>query len=364
MLCEHYGLDGNLETVSSLSRITKSAITWALSLRVVRAGLLYVERRGPALADGITYRALFSVFAGVLLGFSVAGLWLSGNPAALDALVSSVNAAIPGLLGPDGLIKVSSIEIPVGLSLAGLASLAGLIGAALGAIGSLRIALRTLASTLTDDTFWLWVILRNLALAVAIGVAFALSAVLAALGDELLGFITDNTAISATSAFSEWAATLSSIVLVFVLDAALIAAIFVTLSGVKAPARALWTGALLGAAGLVVLQQLSNLFIGGAKNNPLLATFASLIALLLWLNLSAQVMLYASAFIITWTEDAKDAGVERPRTFAQRRLRSAERTLVAAYAERKAALEAVREEVPKAEQPPRAEQAPTAAGPS
>jgi membrane protein len=34
------------------------------------------------LADSVTYRALFSVFAGVLLGFSIAALWLAGNPVA------------------------------------------------------------------------------------------------------------------------------------------------------------------------------------------------------------------------------------------------------------------------------------------
>ena len=32
------------------------------------------------LADSVTYRTLFSVFAGVLLGFSIAGLVLAGNP--------------------------------------------------------------------------------------------------------------------------------------------------------------------------------------------------------------------------------------------------------------------------------------------
>ena len=39
------------------------------------------------LADSITYRALFSVFAGVLLGFSFATLWLSDNPQAMQALI-------------------------------------------------------------------------------------------------------------------------------------------------------------------------------------------------------------------------------------------------------------------------------------
>ncbi len=55
-------------------------IAWALALKPVRAFLLYREHRGPMLADSITYRTLFSVFAGVLLGFSLAALWLADNP--------------------------------------------------------------------------------------------------------------------------------------------------------------------------------------------------------------------------------------------------------------------------------------------
>ena len=48
-----------------IARIT----AWALRLKPVRAFLLYSEKRGPMLADSVTYRTLFSVFAGVLLGF-------------------------------------------------------------------------------------------------------------------------------------------------------------------------------------------------------------------------------------------------------------------------------------------------------
>jgi hypothetical protein len=63
--------------------------------------------------------------------------------------------------------------------------------------------------------------------------------------------------------------------------------------------------------GLTVLQQLSGLFVGGATSNPLLVTFASLIALLLWLNLSAQVILIAVAYIFTLVREGEDRVRER-----------------------------------------------------
>ena len=72
---------------------------WALALRPVRAWFIYLEHHGPMLADSITYRTLFSLFAGVLLGFSFAALWLADNPVALEAIIDAVDAAIPGLIG-------------------------------------------------------------------------------------------------------------------------------------------------------------------------------------------------------------------------------------------------------------------------
>jgi membrane protein len=298
---------------------------WALSIRPVRVWLHYAERRGPMLSDSVTYRALFSVFAGVLLGFSFAAIWLRDNPQAWRALVDAVDAAIPGLVGKDGLVDVAAIEAPAGLTVAGIIALVGLVGAAIGAIGSLRVALRTLADKVHDDVFFVWVLLRNLLLAIAIGGGFVLSAGATFAGTAFVGSILDWLGIT-----QDWLASLAtqsvSILVVFVLDMAVVALAFVSLSGVRAHPRSLWTGALIGALGLTVLQQLSGLFVSGAGSNPLLATFASLIALLLWLNLSAQVILLAGTWIIVSERERVDRVRERfgSPTFVLRRVRQAE----------------------------------------
>jgi membrane protein len=285
-------------------------IAWALARKPVRAFLLYSEHRGAMLADSITYRALFSVFAAVLLGFSVAALWLAGNPVAWQALIDAVDRVIPGLVGEDGLIDPSSIEAPAGLSIAGVIALVGLVSAAIGAIGSLRTAIRTLADKVHDDVFFLWVMLRNLALAVGFGGALALSAGVTFLGTAGVGILAGWLGIPEDSALAVLGTQAVAVIAVFALDAVAIAAVF----------------RVLGAVGLTVLQQLSGLFVGGAKSNPLLATFATLIALLLWFNLSAQVILIASAYIVTGVAEEADRVHERfgATTFAQRRVRRAE----------------------------------------
>jgi len=323
--------------------IIARTIAWALRLKIVRAFLRYSEHRGPVLADSVTYRTLFSVFAGVLLGFSIAGLWLSGNPDAMQALLDAVDNAVPGLTS---FVDPSNIALPAGLSIAGALSLVGLVGAAIGAIGTLRTAIRMIADKVTDDLAFYWVLLRNLALAIGIGVALGASAAATILGTAGIGLVSEWFGLPDDHPLMTIGSRGIVILVTFLLDAVVIAVLFRVLSGVRARGRALWSGALLGAVGLIVLQQLSGLFIGGASSNPLLASFASLIALLLWFNLSAQVILIASSYIVTGVDEEHDRVRARhgADTFAQRRVRRAEDAVRVATDELRAARAAEAEE--------------------
>lgn len=328
-----------------VARTMATVIRWALSLRLVRAALLYVERRGPVLADAVTYRALFSVFAAVLLGFSVAALWLSGNEEAWDAVVGAVDAAVPGLVGENGIVDPDTIDAPAGLSIAGIISAIGLIGAALGAIGSLRTAMRTIAGTIADDVAWYRVILRNVLLALAVAASFLGSAVLTFAGEAIVRWMAGAVGVPEDSAMVFWVVRLVSLLAVLVLNAVIVAVAFRLLSGVRASARSLWTGAGIGAVGLLVLQELSGLFVGGARSNPLLASFAALLALLIWMNLSTQVVLISSAYIATAAEEEHDRVGEKhgAETLGQRKVRQAEKEMQRAQRELQEARAAERE---------------------
>lgn len=321
-------------------------IAWVLQRKPVRAFLLYSEHRGPMLADSITYRLLFAVFAAVLLGFSVAALWLSSDADAWQALIGSVNSVVPGLVGPDGLIDPTDIEAPVGLSLAGVLSSIGLLGAAIGSVGQVRAALRTLADKPGEDTFFVWVLLRNLAVAIGVGVALVAAAAVTFFGTALVDVVGEWFGVPADHPLSSWGTWLLSTIVVLVLDTVVIAVLFRVLSGVRASGRILWTGALLGGVGLVVLQQLSGLFVGGARSNPLLASFAALIALLLWFNLSSQVVLISAAYILTGLEEQRDRVRARygASTFLARQVQRAEIAVTVATAELERAREAEQKE--------------------
>ncbi len=132
----------------------------------------------------------------------------------------------------------------------------------------------------------------------------------------------------------------------FLLDGVLVILLFVSLSGVKARFRTLLSGALIGAIGLTVLQQLSGLFVRGAAANPLLASFAALIALLLWFNLASQVVLIASTWILIGVAEDHDRVRARfgATTFGLRRVRKAENALSLATEELAKAREDVEKE--------------------
>ena len=131
--------------------------------------------------------------------------------------------------------------------------------------------------------------------------------------------------------------------MIFAIDTVVIVVMFRVLSGLRPSPRSLWPGALIGGIGLTGLQVLSSLFVGGAARNPLYASFGALIALLLWFNLSSQVILMAGAYIIAGVDEEHDRVRARhgAPTVAIRRLQRAERRATDAAAELAAAREAV-----------------------
>lgn len=317
-------------------------VEWVLSTKPARAFLRYQEQHGAMLADSVTYRTLFSVFAGAFLGFALAGIWLSGNPDAIDAIVATLGDLIPGLVGEGAVIDPDDLVQPLTLSITGALALVGTVGAAIGAIGSLRIALRTLAGIRDDDTFFVWLLLRDLVIALAFGLLLVAGAAITVLGTGAIGTALGWLGVSA-GWLLEGGSQAVSIVVAFVIDTVVIAGLFRLLSGLRPRARALWSGAMLGGLGLTVLQVLSGLFVGGARANPLLASVGSLIALLIWLNLSSQVVLIASAYIIEGVEEERDRVATRygATSMALRRLARAERRAADAAAEVAAARDAL-----------------------
>ena len=66
--------------------------------------------------------------------------------------------------------------------------------------------------------------------------------------------------------------------------------------------RSLWSGALLGAVGFEVLKQLSCLLLASTEGSPAFQAFGIALILLVWINYTSRVVLYAAAWAHTTAE--------------------------------------------------------------
>jgi len=294
-------------------------IAWTMQLRPVRVFMAYGERRGPLLAAGLSYQALFASFAALWVGFSIAGLIIQANASLQDALFDILSTSVPGLIqdeSGDGVIDPEMLLESNVLGWTGAIALVGLFATALGWLASGRDAVRAMFGIGAQQANFLLLKLKDLGLALAFGAALLLSAVLSVASTAALTTLLDWVGLDERSTPSVVLARGTGLFIVFLLDTAVLGAFYRIVSGIAIPIRRLLGGSLIGAAALGVLKVLGSALLGGASSNPLLASFAVIIGLLIWFNFICQVILIAAAWIAVGMADrgiAADPRLEEAR---------------------------------------------------
>ena len=176
--------------------------------------------------------------------------------------------------------------------------------AALGWLASGRDAVRLLFGIATNPTNFLLLKLKDLGLALGFGLAMVASAALSVFSTTLLGWVFDSFGIDQESDVAIVAARASGLLVVLLLDAVVLGVFYRVVSGIRIPWRLLSQGVLLAGLALGVLQVLGTTLLSGATRNPLLASFAVIIGLLIWFNLLCQVTLIGATWIAVSSDDA------------------------------------------------------------
>ena len=272
--------------------------------RPVRVYTHFSDNAGGILAGGMSYQAIFAVFAAVWVVFAVAGLWLTANPDITHALVGLINQSVPGLIGPHGVIDPNALATAGVLGWTGAIAFVGLLFTALGWLSATAQAVRTIFRMPSDTTFFVLVKLRELGLGLLFGLALVVSALISLASTTALGGIFALLHVPQDSFWFDAAVRSSGLLIVFGIDTLTLAALFRVLSAVHIPSARLIAGSLLGAAGLGVLKLLGGSLLGGAGRNPLLTTFAVITGLLIWFNLTSTITLLAASWIAVGMEDA------------------------------------------------------------
>lgn len=266
------------------------------------------EARGRILAAGIAFFGVFSLFPLLVLGFAAAGVVIGGNQQLQDTIVSYATQALPGVIGredaqgrTDALVSAEDLlSQATDTTVVGVSALAGvavLLFTGLGWIAALREGIRGMFMMPVMALDPVRSRLYDLAVLLSLGtlvVASALvSVIIQTFAEELLQLV--GLEGSAVGGFVTRAIVL---VLAFALNTAVFAVLYRVLARGRAPYRTLVGGAALAAFGVAVLQVAVSLVLGRVGGGfGFLETFVPILAVFVWLNLNANVMLIGAAWV-------------------------------------------------------------------
>lgn len=269
-------------------------VRWLWIDHLIRTVRRYQNQYGDRLAGAVTYFAFLSLFPLIAVAFAVFGLVLANDDKLKKALTEAIKEQVPGIADKLDLAGLSEIWTSVGII-----GIIGLLYAGLGAIDSLRGALREMSMTTTHPLNFFVGKARDLVSLVMLGVTLLASAAVGGFATvatgkvaELLGFGKDDLVASGSLWLSGLAASVAADWLMFVIVLGWVARR-------TQPFRVIARGALIGAIGFGLLKQLASLLLAHTLNNPVYGTFAVMVGLLLWINFSARLVLYVAAWTAT-----------------------------------------------------------------
>lgn len=290
----------------------KSRWLWVQRSRPWRTLSHFTDVGGSVLTAGMSYQAVFAVFAALWLGFGIFGIVLLGHPELFDTLINQINLFVPGLIGDpeEGALvrRESLVDAGAAFGASSLIAAVALLWVAMNWFTGTRRAIRIIFGLdVKQYRNAVLLKLRDFVLALAFALAIVLSAVLTVLSSnltaalfDLLGWSEENWLLGTMGTITRYAA-------LYVFDVLVLMAMHRYLAEVQVSGMRLLRGCALGAIALMGLKILGTLLLGGASSNPLFASFGVLVAVLIWFNFIFRAILLTSSWIATGQN--RDLGV-------------------------------------------------------
>lgn len=266
--------------------------------RVGRALTRYSTANGALLAGGIAYTGLYSAFAALVIGVSVLMALVDDHGPLRDAVLEVINETLPGVVDDgsgDGLVSVNQLTARSVLNTGSVLASLVLAYTAVSLMGALKSALRAM--------FGIVRLPQNPLLAQVANVAGFVVVVVGVLATAVASLVTSAVANRTTEAadwIPGWLSSTGTRLLTLtgsaVVDAFVLAAL-IAVSGIRPPWRDLVLGCALGAVALGAMRELGARVVGSVADNPLLASAAALVALVLWLHLGSRILLLVAAWM-------------------------------------------------------------------
>ncbi|MFF2860331.1 YihY/virulence factor BrkB family protein [Streptomyces rubiginosohelvolus] len=253
------------------------------------------------LAAAITFISFLALFPLIAVGAAIAAALLSDKQ--LDTIKDKLADQVPGIsdqLGIDGLVANAGTV--------GLVAGALLLFTGVGWVGSLRECLRAVWEL--DDVQEANPVVakvKDAVLLVGLGGAGLATLAVSTVGSTAVGWTADQIGIPENGA-GGILLRVAALAVAVVADFLLLLYLLSLLPGVEPPRRRLVVAALLGAVGFELLKLLLGSYMRDVAGKSMYGAFGVPIALLLWINFTAKLLLFCAAWTATGSKEEEGVG--------------------------------------------------------
>jgi membrane protein len=276
----------------------------------MRANDRYDESKGNFFAAGLTYYTIFALFPLLMVSFSVVGFLLSRRPDVLSGIDNKVRAAVPGDLGQQ-LLDLMNSAIDARASV-GFIGLGAAVWVGLNWMANLRTALSEMWRQGEGSRGYVRTKFSDLAAMVSSFVAILATLALSALADaapmsRVLGLLGIHNA-PVLDAILRGVSILISVLLSWLVFTWVIGRLPREPVSLASSVRA----ALIAAIGFEVFKLGASIYLKSVLHSPAGATFGPVLGLMVFAYISARLLLFATAWAATATENLLATPVEPP----------------------------------------------------
>lgn len=277
---------------------------------VMRANERFNHRKGNYFAAGLTYYTIFALFPLAMVGFAVGGFVLSHRPALLSKVNVKITATVPGNIGRQLVdLTHSAIQSRASVGVIGLVLAAW---AGLSWMANLREALSEMWEQRAQPAGFARTKLSDLIAMVSTGAAILVSIALTALGDAaptgkvlaLLGLHY----VAVLDVLVRGASLLMSLLVSWLVFTWMIARLPRESISFASSIRA----GLLAAVGFEVFKHVASIYLRSVLKSPAGATFGPLLGLMVFVYITARLLLFATAWAATSPDNLRAAPVQPP----------------------------------------------------
>ncbi|MFD3816482.1 YihY/virulence factor BrkB family protein [Streptomyces rubiginosohelvolus] len=253
------------------------------------------------LAAAITFISFLALFPLIAVGAAIAAALLSDKQ--LDTIKDKLADQVPGIsdqLGIDGLVANAGTV--------GLVAGALLLFTGVGWVGSLRECLRAVWDL--DDVQEANPVVakvKDAVLLVGLGGAALATLAVSTVGSTAVGWTADQIGIP-ENGVGGILLRVAALAVAVVADFLLLLYLLSLLPGVEPPRRRLVVAALLGAVGFELLKLLLGSYMRDVAGKSMYGAFGVPIALLLWINFTAKLLLFCAAWTATGSKEEEGVG--------------------------------------------------------